>query len=213
MKKIVLIGDSLTDMWRFHDVDLKVHSYGCGYPFFVEGELATRSPKKYAIYNRGVSGNKSVDIYARLKSDCLSMEPDIVSCFFGINDLAFNIKHNTGVSLDRYKTVYRMIIDDTLERLPNAKFILVEPIMLKGTETQDYYDEFLKIRDYSDAVKEIAAEYGFPFVELQKKFDRLANENGAEHWLYDGVHPTVAGAKAIADEWVRVFCESIDKDF
>ena len=44
-------------------------------------------------------------------------------------------------------------------------------------------------------------------VERKEVFSSLANENGPEYYLYDGVHPTIAASKIIADEWLRVFNE------
>lgn len=34
---------------------------------------------------------------------------------------------------------------------------------------------------------------------------------GAEDFLYDGVHPTVEGAKLIADEWLKAFGSMVEK--
>lgn len=65
--KIVLFGDSITDMARNRDVNAQVGEYGFGYPFFVAGELLSEDPKGYKIYNRGISGDRTVDLYARIK--------------------------------------------------------------------------------------------------------------------------------------------------
>ena len=54
-------------------------------------------------------------------------------------------------------------------------------------------------------VKKLAEEYGAAFVALQDKFDESAEKYGAVHYLYDGVHPDVAGGKLIAEEWLKVF--------
>ena len=59
--KILLTGDSITDMNRQQEATLSVFSYGSGYAFFVAGELARRFPGKYEVFNRGISGNRSVD--------------------------------------------------------------------------------------------------------------------------------------------------------
>ena len=66
-------------------------------------------------------------------------------------------------------------------------------------------DEFVNIYKYADVVRKIANDYGFPIVDLQEKFTSLAKNNGASHYLYDGVHPTIAASKIIADEWLEVF--------
>ena len=53
--------------------------------------------------------------------------------------------------------------------------------------------------------KKIAEDYGAYFVPLQEKFDEATKECGTEPYLFDGVHPTAAGAKLIATEWLKVF--------
>lgn len=58
-------------------------------------------------------------------------------------------------------------------------------------------------------VKKIEEEYGIPFVALQEKFDDAAAKHGAVHYLYDGVHPDLAGGKLIAEEWLKVFRKEI----
>lgn len=68
--KILFIGDSITDMGRNRENDFTPYSYGCAYPFLVQAKLSEQSPKKYDIYNRGISGNRIVDLYARIKCDC-----------------------------------------------------------------------------------------------------------------------------------------------
>ena len=54
-------------------------------------------------------------------------------------------------------------------------------------------------------MRKLAEEFGAVFVPLQEKFDEMAKKHGAENYLYDGVHPDVAGAKLIADEWLNAF--------
>ncbi len=57
--KIVLFGDSITDMGRNREFNTPeyVGSYGCGYPIFITGNLHFANPHKHQIYNRGISGN------------------------------------------------------------------------------------------------------------------------------------------------------------
>ena len=104
-----------------------------------------------------------------------------------------------------------MVIEDTLKRLPNLKIMLIEPFVLKGVATEKRYDEFLKVKEYAKVVKRLAEEYNLNFVPLQERFDLAAEKFGAEKYLYDGVHPTVAGAKLIADEWLKAFGSMVEK--
>ena len=71
------------------------------------------------------------------------------------------------------------------------------------------YEEFLEVKKYATVVEKLANEYGFPFVALQDKFDAVAEKYGAVHYLYDGVHPDVAGGKLIAEEWLKTFRKGI----
>lgn len=103
-----------------------------------------------------------------------------------------------------------MLIEDTKEQLPNVKFILCEPFVLKGSATEENYEEFCEVKKYAAVVKKLAEEYGIPFVALQEKFDEAAEKYGAIHYLYDGVHPDLAGGKLIAEEWLKVFQTEIE---
>ena len=205
--KILFLGDSITDMHRNRETEFFYDSYGFAYPLFVEGELAIKYPKQFEILNKGISGNRVVDLYSRIKIDCWNHKPDVVSIFIGVNDVWHGLFEGigNGVDIERFEKVYRMLIDDTKKALPCAKFILVAPFFLEGGATNERMDEFVNIYKYADVVRKIANDYGFPIVDLQEKFTSLAKINGASHYLYDGVHPTIAASKIIADEWLEVF--------
>ena len=83
--------------------------------------------------------------------------------------------------------------------------------MLKGEATEENYPQFLQIKEYAKTVKTLAEEYGLYFLPLQEKLDEAARKFGAEKYLYDGVHPTVAGAGLIAEAWVKLFREYIER--
>ncbi len=203
--KILFFGDSITDMCRNRETDFTAFSYGNGYPFLVQAELGSKYPKQYEILNRGISGNRVVDLYARIKCDCWNLNPDVVSILIGINDIWHEIARQNGVDIERYERVYRMILEDTKKRLPDVKFMLLEPFVLEGEATKDNLEAFETVREYAKVVKKLAAEYGAIFVPLQDKFDEAAAKNGASYYLADGVHPSIVGANLIATEWLKAF--------
>ena len=207
--KILFFGDSITDMARNRDMDGKAFGYGMGYVNSVSSTLKYEDPTKYEIINRGISGNRVVDLYARIKADVWNHKPDLISILIGVNDVWHEIYGGNGVDLKRFERMYRILIEDTKERLPNVKFILCEPFVLKGTATEEKYEEFLEVKKYAAVVKKLAEEYNLPFVALQDKLDEAAAKHGAVHYLYDGVHPDVAGGKLIAEEWLKVFRKEI----
>ncbi len=204
--KIVLLGDSITDMGRNRGLT-GAFSYGNGYPFFVEGILNAEKPNAHTVYNKGISGNRIVDVYARVKADCWNLQPDVVSCLIGVNDIWHEIDDKNGVELDRFIRFYEMLIDDTRKALPNVKFILLEPFVLNCGVTTEKFEEFAKVKEYAKEIKALALRKNCKFVPLQATFDALSEKYGAEHWLYDGVHPAVAGSKVIADAWLKAFAE------
>ena len=214
--KILFFGDSITDANRNREHPETVSGLGVGYVRVIADRLVGKTANKYEILNRGISGNRVVDLYSRIKCDCWNLNPDVISILIGVNDVWHEVTGKNGVEIDRFEKVYRMIIEDTKKALPNVKMILCEPFVLKGAATQDTeeipnkYEQFLATYDYAKVVKKLAEEYGLPFVALQEKFSAGAEKNGVEYYLRDGVHPWFGGATLIADEWVKVFKENFD---
>ena len=208
--RILMYGDSITDAGRARENDFLLQSYGHGYVKFVAGQLLGEEPNKYEIINRGISGNRIVDLYARIKADVWNLNPDVLSILIGVNDVWHEIANKNGVDLDRFERMYRMMLDDTLTRFPNLKILLCEPFVLKGTATEEKYDEFLQVKEYAKVVKQIAKDYDTYFLPLQETIDKAAEKFGADKVLADGVHPAMTGAKLIADEWLKLFKAEIE---
>lgn len=206
--KILLVGDSITDMGRDRNSgDQYPFAHGFGYPFIVNSRLCEKDVLNYTLINRGISGNRIVDVYARVKSDIWNIAPDVMSILIGVNDVWHEIEQKNGVEIDRFEKVYRMLIEDTKKALPNVKIMLLEPFVLKGVSTTEKFDQFLQVFEYAKVVKKLAEEYGLIFVPLQEEFDRQAKDVGEETLLYDGVHPTIAGSTLIANEWLKGFAK------
>ena len=211
--RILFYGDSITDMGRHREGEHPAFKMGVGYPNFITGELSYAEPNQYEFINRGISGNRVVDLYARINGDVWNHEPDVLSILIGVNDVWHEWDSQNGVDIERYEKVYRMLIEDTKIRLPNLKIILCEPFILQGeaTDGEERWQHFLQVKEYAKVVKKLAEDYGAYFVPLQEKFDEASKKHGVENYLYDGVHPAPAGAKLIAEEWLQVFKTQIEK--
>jgi len=215
--KIVFFGDSITDCGRNRDDLGKQSALGYGFVRVIGDRILGGSPDKHVIYNMGISGNRIVDLYARIKAHVWNREPDLISILIGINDVWHEISHGNGVDLERFEKVYRMIIEDTRKRFPNVRFILCEPFVLEGTatcptaENPRRYEQFKEVYEYAKTVKKLSDEYGLYFLPLQEKFNDAAAKLGVEYYAPDGVHPNVGGSSLIATEWVKLFKENIEK--
>ena len=63
MSKLILFqGDSITDCGRKRE---DIVSTGMGYMHMVKGQLGCEYPGAYEFINKGISGNRIVDVYAR----------------------------------------------------------------------------------------------------------------------------------------------------
>lgn len=203
--RIVFFGDSITDSARDREYEHSPTSYGNGYVKFISGELIGSDPTAYEIYNRGIRGDKSVDLYARIKNDVWNLTPDVLSILVGVNDVWSELSNGSGVEIERYERVYRMMIEDTMERLPNVKIMLLEPYVLHGTATDGKFEWFEEVYRYAAVVKRLAKEYGLQFVPLQERLSEGAEKHGAAYYAFDGIHPATAGAVVIAKAWLQAF--------
>ena len=197
--KILFYGDSITDALRGDN------HLGFGYVIQTAGKLYEKDMTKYEVINRGISGNRIVDLYARIKKDVWNENPDLISILVGINDIWHELDFNNGVELDRFIKVYRMLIEDTMRVLPNTKLIICEPFVLRGTATNEEFEKFTEIREYAKEIKALAEEFGLYYLPLQNIFDEAYEKYGEGVVLPDGVHPNVKGSMLIANEWMKLF--------
>lgn len=207
MKTILFQGDSITDAGRSRENE---DLMGEGYPNRVKETIRFEYPNEYVMYNRGISGNRVVDLYARIKSDIINLKPDYMSILIGVNDVwhEFDFGGNNGVDAEKYFRIYSMLIEEIKEELPDVKIMILEPFALKGIGNEAYWEEFQKeVLKRAEKAKVIAEKYNLTFVPLQEKFDEALKLAGNDYWLMDGVHPTTVGHELIKREWMKAFEE------
>jgi len=203
--KILFYGDSITDAGRNYNLLHGEESYGYGYVKYAVEGLKKMGYTDEELINRGISGNRIVDLYARIKVDCWNHQPDLISILIGVNDVWHEIGHANGVEIERFEKMYRILIEDTKKALPNVKLLLCEPFVLEGTATSAEFERFLEVYKYAEVVQKLAEEYGLYFLPLQKTLSEAAKGGNVAEYLADGVHPAPVGAKLIATEWLKLF--------
>jgi len=205
MKTLLFQGDSITDCGRANPgcAGFPSHGLGPGYPGLIAARLWCGQPGVWDVQNRGISGDRIVDLYARWKRDCLNLKPDILSILIGINDIGHEIWHQNGVEKERYIRIYAEILDWTKSVLPQIKIVILEPFAfpqkeegLKGIDTE----LFGRIPD----LKQMVQEKGALWIPLQKRFDEaIAKSGNIDLWTLDRLHPTLAGHQLIADAFLH----------
>jgi len=196
---VLFQGDSITEGGRWIDSNDPNHDLGQGYAYLIAARYGAYRPEDNVRFtNRGISGNTSADLAARWQVDTLDLKPDILSILVGINDVG-------RVSVEDYAAAYDRLIVDAYQALPQLKIILGEPFTLPvGTKLDNWTEWRRVVQSYQDVAADIAARYRLPYVRFQRAFDQACGRAPAEHWVWDGVHPTYAGHQLMADTWIAV---------
>ncbi len=213
MAKVILFqGDSITDASRNRD---RAESMGQGYPSLVAAHLGYECPGEYVYYNRGIGGNRVLDLYARIVRDIINLRPDYMSILVGVNDIWHGLGANpNGTGFERYEKVYNILLEELRAEFPDLKIMILEPFVLKGPATEsreeepDRWEQFdTGVRKMAQIARSLADKHGLKFVELQNKFDAACEKAEPTYWLGDGVHPTPKGHELIKRAWLEAFEE------
>ena len=204
---ILFQGDSITDCHRGREVanpndPHNIHALGCGYAKIASAELLAQRPgDNLSFLNRGISGNRIVDLYGRIKLECINLNPNLISVLIGVNDTWHEFSRQNGVEVPKFERLYRAFLTEIREALPSVKFVVCEPFVLKcGVVTDDWVVEW----DQRRAVAcKLAQEFRAPFVQFQAMFDEAVRLAPPEYWAADGVHPTAAGHMLMAKTWLK----------
>lgn len=208
-KRILFQGDSITDCSRHRN---EFYSLGNGYANLVKATLGLEYPNEYEFINRGISGNRIVDLYARIKSDFINLNPDYASIFIGVNDAWHEILEQNGVDTEKFEKIYTMMIDEIYAACPNVKLMIIAPYVLEGISTcntEEIPDRLKKfqvdVAEKAEVAKKIAEKYNLPLIELQPAFDEACKKAAPDYWAFDGVHPTACGHEIIKRLWIETF--------
>ena len=203
MKTILFQGDSITDAGHPGDGEVIL---GHGYALMTAGKIGCDYPGQFKMINRGVSGNRSTDLYARIKKDILNLKPDYMSILIGVNDGFREFYENDGTSLEKYRNIYDLLLTEVKEAIPYIKLILLEPFVLCGSFTKDFYEPLAAdVCRRGEIVRELAQKHRCYFIPLQEKITNLAAQSAENAVLMDGIHPTFIGHELISRELYDVY--------
>ncbi len=195
---ILFQGDSITDAGRNKGDE---NDLGSGYPAIVKKILDKRYPElNIRVINRGISGNRAIDLVGRWRKDCIDLKPYYVSILIGVNDTWRRYDSNDPTNDADFKDRYKTIIEDTLKNT-SAKLILLNPYLLDVNENVTRMREDLCGKQR--IVRDLAYEYDTKYLDLEFAFRVAGRFKKKTYFSDDGVHPVSKGHELIADLWVE----------
>ncbi len=200
---VLFQGDSITDGGRARTGSDFNHTMGQDYAYLLAAQIGADIPDRNVRFvNRGVSGDRVVDMAARWQQDALSLKPDVLSILIGVND---TLGSKGILSAEEYEAAYDKLLGQTVAALPLTRIVLGEPFLLPvGKHQANYAEEMAELKKRQAAVARLAAKYRLPLIHYQQAFDAATGRVPPEHWSWDGIHPTYAGHGLMAREWLRV---------
>ncbi|MEV0893456.1 SGNH/GDSL hydrolase family protein [Promicromonospora sp. NPDC050262] len=195
-ERLVFVGDSITDAGRDR---ADAGSLGDGYVSLVAADLPGAQ-----VRNVGIGGDRAVDLEARWDRDVAGTAPDVLSVYVGVNDTWRRYDNDDPTSAEDFEATYLRLLD----RVPGSpRLVLVEPFLLPvRPEQRDWLGDLAGKRA---VVARLAEQAGAALVPLHSLLtaaaDALGGTEGAVALAPDGVHPTPAGSRIIADAWLAAY--------
>ncbi|MBC8078802.1 MAG: SGNH/GDSL hydrolase family protein [Gorillibacterium sp.] len=195
---VLFQGDSVTDCGRERGNN---ENLGVGYANFIAAEIGCTYPDRGITFlNRGIGGNRVVDLQERWEEDCLRLSPTWVSILIGINETWRKYDDNDPTSTEQYYEGYRKLLQRTKDHT-DANFILLEPFVLPTSQDRLMWREDLDPK--IQAVRALAREFQALYVPLDGMFATASTKVDPLYWAEDGVHPTRSGQALIAKAWLE----------
>ncbi len=201
MLRIVFQGDSITDAGRDKR---NYHNLGNGYPKYAAENLAAGFPDvEFDFIDLGISGNRSCQLFDRIYTDCIALEPNVVSILIGIND----IWHRYGgakiaTTDEQFAANYRAILS-RIKHETGARLAVFLPFLLDSPDKAHFRPDLDRLLPIAKA---IAGEYADVVVPLDELFaEAMKTQPEPLYYSADGVHPNANGAAFIG----RVYFDAV----
>ena len=183
MMKMICIGDSLT--------------YGLGVPVENSWVEILNRETEYEVYNKGISGDTSGGMLARLERDVLRENPDIVFVMGGANDFIMGcdlgvVKANLMAIVHQlYAARKKVILGIEIAGDP-------EHIRKDWANLTDFYEVNEKVAAMAKWLPDFCTAFQIPYVNLYQEFHDTIRGRETQYF-FDGVHPNSKGHRLMAD--------------
>lgn len=196
---IVAFGDSITLAAR--------QAEDRRWPVLLQAGLVRKFPRRHwQVINAGVGGNTSREGLARIESDVLAKNPDIVLVEFGGNDATPDEKRH--VTLDEYRRNLEAIKSRITAAAAVRQIVMLTfPPIVDAWHARDWHEAFKAaggqdayVEQYRKITRDFATGNHLPLADIDQALRQYLQRNAAaEVILPDGVHLTDAGNRVVAE--------------
>ena len=196
-QKILFQGDSITDAGRDRE---DANGLGGGYAMMAASQMQALHPGLGLTFvNKGISGNRAVDLAGRWQEDCLDLKPDWVSILIGVNDCWRRFDSNDATPVEVFEKHCRDILERS--RKHGIGVIICEPFVLPCPPDREAWREDIDPKIH--VARKLAREFAAVFVPFDGIFAARSVVRPPAFWTPDGVHPSLAGHALMAHEWIK----------
>jgi len=209
---ILFVGDSITDAFRKPEEINTAFQLGAGFAMMAGAQLMAQYPEAGLRFtNRGVSGQRIDQMADSWETECLALDPDVVSILVGVNSTLGKYRDPVPpahADLDVFAQIYDRLMLDLRRSNPAVRLVICGPFMLHcGLATPAMVDD---IRHRADVVESVAESHGALYVPFQPVFNAALSSAPSEYWIYDGIHPTAAGFWLMSQTWLQAVLGGAD---
>jgi lysophospholipase L1-like esterase len=164
-KRIVFIGDSITEFWKVNDSS-----------FFDKSKI-----------NRGISGQTTPQMLLRFPQDVISLKPEVVIILAGINDIA----ENTG-PISNEGILENINAMSELAKANNIKVLLCSILPANRFNWNPKIAPANRVIELNKMIQSYADKNKILYIDYYSKM--VDDENGLQkRYGEDGVHPNKEG--------------------
>ena len=198
MKQLLFLGDSITDCNHYFDPE----NLGQGYVRFISEQINTPD-KHYQVRNMGNDGFTVSAVRRLWNRSCFNLQPDHLTIFIGINDLAVmkNTGITTSVGLAQFRETYQNLLHD-IRQVTNCPITLMEPFIFPRPAEYLLWEDDLKAMNCM--IQELAHSNELTFLPLWESLLLAAKESGLSSLTTDGIHLTAKGHQMLAKHWLHL---------
>jgi lysophospholipase L1-like esterase len=188
---VLFQGDSITDCDRLGHTP-----YGNGYV----SRIANAFPQ-LNIINKGISGNRVIDLKERWQQDTLDQHPDILCIMIGVNEVWHSLSYGKPYSDQQYESDLNLILDQAKAANPTLKLIMMAPFLFEvGVVQAEWVAPLARLRCL---FTKTAAKKADVFIDLQSELNLALKDATMEDLAGDGVHPSPLGHDVIAKAVIK----------